>query len=287
MNHALLSVVHQAARAMASGDHSELAMASRIYLDCYSRRRLLQITEATQFRGITDLHFMRWVTQPLAGLAQTITIPAVTADDGTPVGQLGGFAVTGTSKDGGASITARRPAVFLYRSPGFMARSFGESSRLPQTRLYFALRARHGRRFLIQLHDRLADRLSKFSMKSLSNPEAFQRSDAGVLYVDHAEAHQAAKIAREWVADLRLPLRRLSPLGTNALLPGLSWADSIPVKDDAEVSFGQWIAGILLEAAQKHGTSASAEDLAGIVSARGRELGQIWRDPARTGDDPM
>lgn len=286
MIHALLAVVHQVARTMDAGDHGDAMIAARIYLDCYSQRRPLRMAGRTGFRGITDLRYIRWVTRPLAGQAQTVTVRAATTGNGMPVGQFEGLTVTGTSLDAGASITARQPAVFLYRSPGFMARSFGSPSTLPQTRFYFALRAKHGRDFLVRFYDQLAGGISSFSMKSLSNPEAFKRSDAGVLYVDHAEADQAAQIARNWVTGLRLPLRQLSPLGTKTLLPGLSWADSIPVANDPEVSFGQWLAGTLLEAAQQHGRSAGEADLRKIVAARGRELDRIWRDPARAGHDP-
>ena len=85
-----------------------------------------------------------------------------------------------------------------------------------------------------------------FKTKVISDPRAFHRSDAGVLYINRSDLRRALPIVREIHGRLRGKIKPATPLFAKRLAPGLGFAED--PRDDNSFGFSRAriIAGALI-----------------------------------------
>jgi hypothetical protein len=192
--------------------------------------------------------------------------------------------------DGAAdTLRVRTPALRCSVMPGFVVRTGnvppGDRSRL--TRLYLDLAPEGAAWMLGTLARRLDAAGRPFEMKVASNPRAYLRRDAGVLYVPTGTESDALATLEAALAEAPTGvLGAASPALTLPVRPGVGLADD-PTDLGGGMSHGQWVSSLLLDAlvaarAEGGDPAAVEEHLVRLVVAAGRDL----RRPYRRGDGP-
>jgi hypothetical protein len=246
-----------------------------IYLGVYAGRfeNVREILKTRVATASIDVGFARYAILRGKANDEQLTLKAPSEDDWEIVERYGIKARHLRSRDSGAE-DGQTPAISLHASPGFIARHYGSTAPLLR-RIYLALLPRHARWFLDKLFERLAGRLSSFSIKVLANPASFFRADAAVIYVRPQDLGIAWEVVSACLCTEQIRLRNLKPLGTFQLGCGVGWADSPPIAGNEALSFGQWITETMLEYVEMyHGNSASGL-FAEFVHAKGRLLSEI------------
>lgn len=139
----------------------------------------------------------------------------------------------------GDTVGMRRPKELRHRAPGFYI-AIGDADRPADgprvhARVYFHL-APAGAVALVAAATRELNRAGvSFDLKILTDPGAFTRCDAGVLYLDAREFDRACGPLRAIVAACAPHLRSGRPAFTGFLAPGVGYGEHVP---DDRSSFG-------------------------------------------------
>lgn len=273
----LMSAVGEVSRLLPVEGRDAHILSGRIYLELYAmrRRRLPKVAPNISI-AMMDRQFVNWATRPFAGLAECRFVPTIVSIGDELLVEIAGVKAGGSFSGIGDGVMVSKPPVYLNRSPGFMFHASGVLETNATTRIYLALRARHARAYFDNLRVSLTRALPAFAMKALSNPANYSRNDAGVIYVARQERKRAMMVVSSWAIGLAVPLRRLPPLGTCQFDRGLGWADSPILSGDTEVSYGQWLTSLLIDAAKEFGSEISTGQLARLIEERGRRADKIW-----------
>lgn len=194
-------------------------------------------------------------------------------------------------------LRVRTPVLLCSVMPGFVVRTgiVPPGDRRALTRLYLDLTPEGAAWMLGTLARHLDDAGQPFEMKVLSNPRAYLRHDAGVLYVPTGSEHAAlATLEAALAAAPAGILGAASPALTLPVRPGVGLADD-PTDLDGGMSHGQWVSSLLLDAlgaaARDEGPGADPaaveERLVRLVVAAGRDPHRPYRrgdGPTRAGD---
>ena len=136
----------------------------------------------------------------------------------------------------GEKVALRLPKGLDNRSPGYYT-ALGDRGLPPggtRVRVYWSLRAEGAAAAMEAVTGALNRRSTPFVFKILTDPSAFARCDAGVLYIDRANALGAVRIARAFAAARPDAVRDRVPALTRSVGRGVSMAED---PDDGE-SFG-------------------------------------------------
>ncbi|WP_052158149.1 T3SS effector HopA1 family protein [Lacinutrix jangbogonensis] len=93
------------------------------------------------------------------------------------------------------------------------------------TRFYWNLTPTGAIKYIKLVTERLNEKKCCFRTKVLSNPQEYNRSDAGVLYLDTSQLSVALPIIMEIYNDLKSYLKDKTPLFSKQLARGLSFAE--------------------------------------------------------------
>jgi HopA1 effector protein family len=181
--------------------------------------------------------------------------------------------------DGGARpddrVAIQHPKELLAISPGFYL-ACGERGLDPATvrrvvRLYWNLRADGAAAFVAAATGRLNAAGAAYRLKVLNDPGAFNRCDAGVIYLDRADYPGLVGTVRRLRAELDRYLSPRTPVFTARLAPGLGFAEDPGTAE----SFGEHRCALLAEALVRthERGSRGPVDLLSTVEARFAEAG--------------
>ena len=169
----------------------------------------------------------------------------------------------------------------LVDSPGFCSRRLSVTDSIAHrdlTRIYLSIRPANAKWIIGEFCDALEERGLASSCKLLAHPGSYFRSDACILYVHRSTLTEAITFVNENVEGSLGVLRDKLPLGTCRIGRGMGWADDGDFKDEngRPLSFGQWIAGGVVELVAKFGRDCSAEQLLDHFAAKGRSARKIY-----------
>ncbi|HEY1107678.1 MAG TPA: T3SS effector HopA1 family protein [Opitutaceae bacterium] len=150
----------------------------------------------------------------------------------------------------GQSIAVTIPIVLPGVMPGFVFRHgvMGCGARAV-SRLYLNITPRQAPWVLGALAEKLDAAAVPFEMKVLGHPAAYLRRDAAVVYVPSETAERAIDLIRSAIDRDGVRLGNGEPLLTRRLATGFGYADD-PSDIGGGLSHGQWVTGLLLEAAK-------------------------------------
>ena len=234
--------------------HAEANVRKMIYLGCYSWREtsVQAVERSLEERGLPDSAFQRFATAAARPWGSDAAPPA------------------------GRQSTQR--TCYFYRSPGFLSRYKGGPLPAETRRYYLALRASQASWFLGAAASALDEVLPSYAMKCLATPASYRRADAAVIYVPDTDAAVALDALQAAIAAASVRLRPLTPLGTCPIAPGLAWADSLRDESAQELSFGLWLADLIVEAAAcAREADDAAANLAEYCMRRGRTLESVYQ----------
>jgi hypothetical protein len=135
--------------------------------------------------------------------------------------------------------------------------------------------------FLREIGTRLDRRRIPFQAKVPVDPARYERTDAGVLYLNDEDVEAARDAIAATYRALHDSLRPSVPLFTRELAPGLGFAESPPTRE----SFGMHRCALIAEGlvlAQQRGAGEADARLAILrqrLSAYGLELDRLERNP--------
>jgi hypothetical protein len=147
-----------------------------------------------------------------------------------------------------STVSVRMPKELLRLSPGFYMGlgdaelAFDEST--PLVRLYWNLRASAAPTLVAKLTSTLNRQRIAFRLKVVSDIEAYERCDAGVLYVPRSTFSDVAPVAAATYAEIAAGLDPPVPALTKRLAPGLGLAEDPP---GGVASFGMSRCAVLAE----------------------------------------
>lgn len=170
------------------------------------------------------------------------------------------------SDDDESTITV--PALSLGASPGFVARLHPEGDRVP-TRCYLNVRPDDAWVVLGPVTEALDIAGIPASAKVLAHPAAYARADSAVVYVPAWVEPRAIRIIEATLRQHEVVLSPSVPAFTLAVESGFGIADE-PTVDGGGPSHGQWVTGLLLEAAGVDDETVAAARLWDAVVAEGR-----------------
>jgi hypothetical protein len=185
----------------------------------------------------------------------------------------------------GALLDVRLPKDLFNLSPGYYM-AVGDALPLaapagPLVRLYWNVTPRGAIRLIEVLTPRLNAAGIPFQLKALTNPAAYTRTDAAVLYVPGAAFAEVRDILTESYTALRADLGPLVPALTLPLAPGLGLAED-PAPGE---SFGLHRCALLAEAllqAYLAGQASEDQRFAAVVTrfaAAGIDLQRPYLNP--------
>ncbi len=132
----------------------------------------------------------------------------------------------------GESVGLSHPKELPAYSPGFYSafgdRPFPAASPTPVVRLYWNLTREGAVPFVEIVSERLNDARLSFRFKVLSDPDAYVRCDAAVIYLPADGYRDAAPIIEQIYAHIAQNLRPETPVFTKPLAPGLGLAEDPP-----------------------------------------------------------
>jgi hypothetical protein len=156
--------------------------------------------------------------------------------------------VFGRLVEAGATVSVLMPKELLRLSPGFYL-ALGDPEFAQESeaivRLYWHLRSETAEALVGAASSLLNSADLPFRLKVISDPSAYTRCDAGVLYVRRADTDRVLPIVARIHARLRNGLRETTPALTKRLADGLGLAEQPPSAAD---SFGMHRCGLLAEA---------------------------------------
>lgn len=174
----------------------------------------------------------------------------------------------------GGAVLVHLPRERLGLSPGFYLASsdapFGPGDGEALVRLYWHLSPEGAARLVARATALLNGAGIPFSLKVLRDPGAYDRRDAGVLYLAAGHVAAAAPLVAEVYRDVARRLRPGTPALTQEIAPGLGLAED-PGRGE---SFGQHRCRLLAEgliAAHEAGARRSEERLANVLAEFERE----------------
>lgn len=122
---------------------------------------------------------------------------------------------------------------------------------LPQNaslgRFYMNLKPEGAAELITGITSRLNRFSIPFSFKCMNHPESFTRTDNAVLYIQKHHFAVVARLLREIVSQLRVPLNEKVPMFSHKIIPGLSYAED---PGDGK-SFGMFWSEVLAEGVVK------------------------------------
>jgi hypothetical protein len=177
----------------------------------------------------------------------------------------------------------RFPKELLGLFPGFYM-ALGNLGLVPGqgttfVRFYWNLQSAGAPRLLAAATQMLNRDRIPFQFKVLSDPDLYDRCDAGVLYVEKSDYPRAADAVRRIYRDLSKHLNPLTPVFTKRLASGLALAEGPP---DSTESFGASRCSILAE-----GIIRAWEEGVESVSARMERIAESFADAAIGLDSPF
>jgi hypothetical protein len=149
------------------------------------------------------------------------------------------------------------------------------------TRFYWHLTAQAAVLWLAELTRRFNAAAVPFEAKVLSDPGAYWRADAGVLYIDDAWRDKALALLPDLHRTLFRRLRPATPMFTRRLAPGLAMAED---PGDGQ-SFGQHRCSLVAKALQQayeEGLESVQERAAAIMrgfTRQGLDAARPWLNP--------
>jgi hypothetical protein len=172
-------------------------------------------------------------------------------------------------------VSLRLPCELPKASPGFYL-ALGETASAPEDsrallRFYWHLTSAAAPKLLHRLTTSLNRGGFPFQLKVLSDPDRYDRCDAGVLYVARPHYEALAPVIGATYESLVDELRAATPAFTKRLAPGLGLAED---PGDGQ-SFGMHRAALLARAAVRahERGSESAQERAAVVSESFGEQG--------------
>jgi class II lanthipeptide synthase len=150
-----------------------------------------------------------------------------------------------------------------------------------QVRFYWNVTPGGAAAFLREIGGRLDRRRIPFQAKVPVDPARYERTDAGVLYLNDEDVEAARDAIAATYRALHDSLRPSVPLFTRELFPGLAFAESPPTRE----SFGMHRCALIAEGlvlAQQRGARDAEARLAILrqrLTAYGLELDRLERNP--------
>jgi hypothetical protein len=148
----------------------------------------------------------------------------------------------------GEHVALRLPKELFDISPGYYLACADRPMDLTRSRrlvrLYWNLRADGAVPFVAAATRMLAAEDAAFRLKVLNDPDAFDRCDAGVIYLTRDDYPGLAGLMRELHAELAGHLSPRTPVFTAALAPGLGFAEDPGTAE----SFGEHRCRLLADA---------------------------------------
>jgi hypothetical protein len=189
-----------------------------------------------------------------------------------------------------SSVSVLLPKESPARSPGFyLARSdepFQPTSDDVLVRLYWHLSAVGARTLIASVTSRLNAERVPFNVKVLNDPSAYQRNDAGVLYITRRDLIRASHLLTRVYQDVRHTLQPGVPALTKQLSGGLGLAEDPRNGESFGTHRCRLLAEALVEAAEQQ--IADPDDLLGAVENRfrraGIDLARPYLNPDSTDD---
>jgi hypothetical protein len=143
----------------------------------------------------------------------------------------------------------RFPKELLKLSPGFYLALGNEGLAFEPgrvlVRFYWNLRAEDAPTLIKDATRLLNDDHLPFRLKVVNDPTAYDRCDAGVLYVQRSDYERVLPVVRRILVKLGTNLKKATPVFTKVLAPGLGLAEE---PAGSEGSFGQHRCRVLAEA---------------------------------------
>jgi hypothetical protein len=143
----------------------------------------------------------------------------------------------------------RFPKELLKMSPGFYMALGNEGLTFEASqalvRFYWNLFAEDAPRLIMGATKLLNDERVPFRLKVVNDPAAYDRCDAGVLYIERKDYDQVLPLIRRILVEIGSSLKKATPVFTKPLAPGLGLAEEPAVAGD---SFGTDRCRLLAEA---------------------------------------
>jgi hypothetical protein len=253
-----------------SGFDSESAMVRHIYYSVYSARRELKTIPAS----FLDHDFVKWVASRISDYRTTMSVPQINTPGGCFGEGRGTFACRRTADGSGGCSLLQKPAFSLTRAPGFLSVTKGDLARVAvgeRVKIYFALLPSGAPLALSQLVG-VVDAVAKdYGVKVLAHPRMYFRSDAGVLYARLSELDDIIDAVSSSILS-KLQLRPVEPLASKRIWPGVAWAqDHVDAGTGRELSFGQWVSGVIASFCTQDGDNLSDHALEDVIASAGRD----------------
>lgn len=264
------AIMQARSSALRSSFKSESEMLQHVYFSVYSARRNLKSIPVS----FLDRDFVNWVASRISGYRATSLKSAASVAGGKFGGGQRTFTCRSRANGSGGPGNVQTLAFSLTQSPGFMSAAKGELASVPvaeRVKIYFAISPSAAPTVLTNLVDAVDSVAKDYGVKVLAHPRMYFRSDAAVLYARLSELDDIVDVLSDDILA-KLQLRGVEPLASKRIRPGIAWAqDHIDRESGHEMSFGQWVSGVVASISGEGAESSIAPALEDIIKSAGRD----------------